>query len=46
MHVVTTHINIVCLHYSILKQYAQTKWYLYHPVGKSPVTVQARNPFY
>jgi len=46
MYVAATHMNTVCLCYSILKQYAQTKWHLYHPGGKSFATVQSRNPFY
>lgn len=37
--------NIVSSCYSILKEYAQTKWHLHHPVMKSPLSVQARNPF-
>jgi len=43
LNVVTTH--IVCLCYSILKQYARTKWHLYHPVGKSPCNSSGQKSF-
>jgi len=45
LYVVFTHTNILCLCYSILKQYAQTKWHLYHPVGKSPRNSSGQKSF-